>query len=141
MTNMVGGTSSFYLTALVRTAHRKRPAERNFDRRLLTVTAAAILLGSAGTAQSGPCTTQIEQLEQQIGGDVTGPNTGPTAAQSLGAQLHHQPTPSSVGEAEHVANTDGDAAIDRAKKADAAGDPTGCNQALVEARRLYDVKD
>jgi hypothetical protein len=45
-----------------------------------------------------------------------------------------------VGQAAHVANKDGDAAIERAKKADAAGDAAGCNQALVEARRLYDIQ-
>jgi hypothetical protein len=57
----------------------------------------------------------------------------------VGAQLHHQPTPGSVGQAAHVANTEGDAAIERAKKADAEGDATGCNQALVEARRVYSI--
>jgi hypothetical protein len=108
-------------------------------RRLLVFTATAILCGT-GAAQSGPCTPQIAQLEQQIAGDRPGPSSGPTATQSVGAQLHHQPTPNSVGQAEHVANADGDLAIERAKKADAAGDATGCDQALVEARRLYDVK-
>jgi hypothetical protein len=98
----------------------------------------AILFCSGG-AQSGPCTAQIEQLEHQLAGDVLGPNSGPTGGQTVGAQLHHQPTPSSVGQAAHVANADGDLAIDRAKKADAAGDAEGCNQALVEARRLYDI--
>jgi hypothetical protein len=107
---------------------------------LLAFTAAAILFCGGGAAQSGPCTQQIVLLEHQIVGDTPGPNSGPTAPQTVGAQLHHQPTPNSVGLAEHVANQDGDAAIERAKQADAADDATGCSEALVEARRLYDIK-
>jgi hypothetical protein len=42
-----------------------------------------------------------------------------------------------VGQAEHVANKDVDAAIERARKADEANDATGCNAELTEARRLY----
>jgi hypothetical protein len=103
-------------------------------------TTAAILICGIGAAYSGPCTADIGQLEHQIAGDIPGPNSGPTTTQSVGAQLHHQPTPGSVGAAAHVANKDGDAAIERAKKADAAGDAPGCNQALAEARRLYDIQ-
>lgn len=115
-------------------------------------TTAAILFCGVGAAHSGPCTADIGQLETQIAGDspspnsrpspnsAPSPNSGPTTTQSVGAQLHHPPTPGSVGQAAHVANKDGDAAIERAKKADAAGDAAGCNQALVEARRLYDIQ-
>jgi hypothetical protein len=46
-----------------------------------------------------------------------------------------------VVQAEHVANKDGDAAIERARKADSAGGAASCNQALIEARRLYLIKD
>jgi hypothetical protein len=109
-------------------------------------TAAAILLCSYDGAQSGPCTADIDQFEHQIAGggpnpdSAPSPNSGPTAMQSVDAQLHHQPTPGSVGQAAHVANKDGDAAIERARKADAAGDAASCDQALAEARRLYDVQ-
>jgi hypothetical protein len=116
-------------------------AARDTTRRgLLAFTAAAILFCGIGTAHSGPCTADINKFEHQIAGDVPGPDSGPTASQSVGAQLHHQPTPGSVGQAAHVANKDGDAAIERAKTADAAGDAAACNQALTEARRLYDVQ-
>jgi hypothetical protein len=135
----VAETSGFFRRTIVRTACGERSIEQNSRHRLLAIAAAVILFGGAGTARSGPCTMQIEQLEQQIGTDVPGPDSGPTAPQSLGAQLHHQPTPGSVGHAEHVANQDGDLAIDRAKKADADGDAASCDQALVEARRLYNV--
>jgi hypothetical protein len=140
VTSTVGGTSSIFRKALVPAAYCKRPAERNFNRRLLAVTAAAILFGGACTARSGPCTGQIEQIEHQIGSDVAGPTFGLTAPQSVDAQLHHQPTPSSVEQAEHVANTDGDVAINRAIRADAAGDGTRCSQDLGAARRFYNIK-
>lgn len=99
----------------------------------------AALFMSAGTAYSGPCTAQIAAFDQQINGTAPGPDSGATATQSVGAQLHHQPTPGAVEHAEHVANKEGDAALDRARKADAAGNADACNAALVEARRLYDV--
>jgi hypothetical protein len=108
---------------------------------LLIFTMSAILLCSSAAAHSGPCTAQIAQLEHQIAGDLPGPESGPTAPQTVGAQLHRQPTPGSVGQAEHVANKDGDAAIERAKKADVAGNAAECNQALVEARRLYEINN
>ena len=116
-------------------------ASRSFRRAMVRgFTAAAILVCGIGAAQSGPCTADIGKLEHQIaGGDGPAPNSGPTSTQSVGAQLHHQPTPGSVGQAAHAANKDGDAAIERARKADAAGNAADCNQALVEARRLYDI--
>jgi hypothetical protein len=46
-----------------------------------------------------------------------------------------------VGQAQHVANKDADAALERAKTADEANDVANCNAALVEARRLYDIKE
>ncbi len=140
MTGTVGATSSCFLAPLARPAHFKRSTQRRFNHRLLAVTGTAILLGSAGVAQSGPCTVQIEQIEHQIGSDIAGPTFGLTAPQSVDAQLHHQPTASSLERAEHVANTDGDVAIDRAARADAAGNGTRCSQDLIAARRFYNIK-
>jgi hypothetical protein len=99
---------------------------------LLIASAAAFLLCSNVTALSGPCTTQIRQLERQVASASPSSLTAaPAADQSLDAQLHHQPTPSTVGQAENIANKDGDAAIERAKKADAANDAAGCNGHLL----------
>ncbi|MFZ3357192.1 MAG: hypothetical protein WCA56_18875 [Xanthobacteraceae bacterium] len=108
-------------------------------RGLFVLTAAVALLAGAGVAHSGPCTAQIAAVQAQIGATLPGPKSGPTFSQTLGAQLHHQPTPQDVQHAEHVANKDGDAAIARARKADDAGDAAGCNAALNEAKRLYDI--
>jgi hypothetical protein len=101
--------------------------------------ASAIMLGGVGAAHSGPCTTQIAALEQQINTTPPGPESGPSAPQTLGAQLHHQPTPGSVDRGEHLANKDGDVALDRARKADERGDAKICNDALDQARRLYGI--
>jgi hypothetical protein len=107
---------------------------------LLVFTTSAALLGGAGAAYSGPCTAQIAHLEQQINLAAAGPAGGPTAPQSLGAQLHHQPTPRDVRHAEEVANTAADAALERARQADAAGNADDCNEALRQARRLYGIE-
>jgi hypothetical protein len=100
----------------------------------------AVMLANPGAAYSGPCTAQIAQLERQIRVTTPGPESGPMAPQSVGAQLHHQPTPGAVAHAEHTANKDADAALERARKADAANDAALCQAALIEARRLYDIK-
>jgi uncharacterized iron-regulated membrane protein len=97
------------------------------------------LVAGTGLAHSGPCTAQIAQLEQQISAMPPGPQTGPTAPQTLGAQLHFQPTPEDVAHAQRVANKDGDAAVARAKAADAAGDAAGCKAALAQAKDLYAI--
>jgi hypothetical protein len=100
----------------------------------------ALLIGNA-TALGGPCSAQIEQLRRQIAEGGPAAPSEPTAAQSTDAQLHHQPTPNSVGQAQHVANEDADAALERAKRADAANDAASCSAAVSEARRLYDLKE
>jgi hypothetical protein len=109
------------------------------QRRLIGVICAASAVMLSGAAHSGPCTTQIGALEQQINAAPPGPESGPSAPQTLGAQLHHQPTPGSVDRGEHLANKDGDVALDRARKADERGDAKICNDALDEARRLYGI--
>jgi hypothetical protein len=109
------------------------------NRLALSIIAGAAFIGGANAAHAGPCTTQIAAIEQQIKRTPPGPETGPTAPQSVDAQLHHQPTPGDVSHAEHVANKDADGALDRARTADAAGDAAGCNAAVDEAKRLYDI--
>ena len=75
-----------------------------------------------------------------IGGAVSG-QTGPSAPQqSVGAQLHRQPTPGSVQSAEGVSTRDADDALASAKQADAAGKGADCNAALEKARDLYGIR-
>jgi hypothetical protein len=106
-------------------------------RSLVVVTAAFVLVGAG--AQAGPCSTQIAQLQKQIGRSAEGPDNGPSAPQSLGAQLHHQPTPGAVQNAENRADADAAAAFESARRADAAGDADACRKALDQTRRLYGI--
>jgi hypothetical protein len=99
--------------------------------------ATVCLVGATVSAQAGPCTKQIIQVENQIRRAARAPVSGPTATQTVGAQLHHQPTPGSVENAEAKARADGRLALDRARQADAAGDANACARALDEARALY----
>jgi hypothetical protein len=114
------------------------------DRSRIVTFAALALMGGSAACNAGPCTSQIAQLEQQIHREqATSPPGGPgdpSAPQSVGAQLHHQPTPGSVERAEHQAIADGDAALERARKADAMGDASACAKALAIAKDIYGVK-
>jgi hypothetical protein len=107
------------------------------DRSRIVVLAAAALLVGADAGYAGPCTTQIAQLEQQV--DRPGPDTGPTATQTVDAQLHHQPTPGTVRKATSQADADAAAALQRARQADADGNASACSKALDEARLLYGI--
>jgi hypothetical protein len=104
---------------------------------LLIATTAATLLCGSGTAHSGPCTSQIEELERQIGHVSSSAKNGPSAPQSIEAQLHHQPTPETVRNAERKANADAAAALQRARQADTDDNPAACAKALNEAKRHW----
>jgi hypothetical protein len=108
------------------------------------VTFAAIaLMGGSAVSHAGPCATQISQVEQQIRRAQAASASGagePSAPQSVGAQLHHQPTPQSVNTAEMRAKADSSAALERARKADADGDTSACAKALSEAKALYGIQ-
>ncbi len=108
-------------------------------RGLFFCTMSAALLAGTGVAFSGPCTAEIAALEQQIKTLPPGPKTGPTFSQTLGAQLHRQPTPEDVEHAQQVGRKEADAALQAAKEADAAGNASACSAALEKARRLYDI--
>jgi hypothetical protein len=114
------------------------------DRSRLLVLITLGVIGGGVAAQAGPCANQISQVEHAIrnaqakaGGVGAGE---PSAAQSVDAQLHHQPTPNSVQGAERMAIADGDAALERARKADAIGDAAACTRALAEAKAIYGVE-
>jgi hypothetical protein len=85
-------------------------------------------------ALAGPCSLDIAAFEQAINID---PGAGPSGAQSVGAQLHHQPTPASVSSAQRQARTGFKDALARAKRFDALGDGDKCSAALEEAKLIY----
>jgi acyl CoA:acetate/3-ketoacid CoA transferase alpha subunit len=115
------------------------------DRSRIVTFAVVAFIGGSAACHAGPCTTQIEQVEQAIrqaraSAPAGGGPGDASAPQSVGAQLHHQPTPSSVAQAERVANADGDAALARARKADQEGNAAACAKALTETRDLYGLQ-
>jgi hypothetical protein len=107
---------------------------------LLIATTATTLLCGSGAAHSGPCTSQIEQLERQIGHASSSAKSSPTAPQSIEAQLHHQPTPETVRNAERKANADAAAVLQRARQADTDDNPAACAKALDEAKRYWFIR-
>ena len=104
------------------------------DGRALLGATVALCLSVTGTL-AGPCTAQIAELEQRVSSAPASPQNMPSAPQSVGAQLHRQPTPNTVQSAAGRANAD--SALERARKADAENDADACNAALDEARSLY----
>jgi hypothetical protein len=106
--------------------------------------AAVLVIGAAlglpaAPAHAGPCTEKIAQFENAVRQSAENPSAGPTAPQSVGAQLGHQPTPSSVKQADVKAQTTFDAALTRAKTLDAQG-KRKCVQALARAKRLFSLQ-
>ncbi len=105
---------------------------------------AAGLLLSALPAQAGPCSKDIVSMQARIDAHLgRAAAAGPSGSQSVGAQLHRQPTPNSIANAERqlgdlspatIVKVNG--AMNRAQKADTAGDESGCRQALEEVARL-----
>lgn len=63
--------------------------------RFLLLNAAALAL-SMSSSHAGPCAPEIERMRAGIGAWIA---SGPSAPQSVGAMLHHQPTPGSVAAA------------------------------------------
>jgi hypothetical protein len=107
--------------------------------RALGGTLVALLL-SAGHGLAGPCTAEIAQAQAAVDAWIEAiAGAGPTGSQSVGAQLHRQPTPGSMAQAESrlgegSAGERAVAALARARQADEAGDLAGCRQALAETR-------
>jgi len=107
------------------------------ERSRIAVLAAAAFACVTAPARAGPCTAQIAEVENYIARVMASPVSGPSGPQSVGAQLHRQPTPRSVEGAEAKARAAAEAVLDRARKADAAGDAAACAKAIEEAKQLY----
>jgi hypothetical protein len=68
------------------------------------------------------------------------PAAGPTAPQSIGAQLGRQPTPETVQRAEEGAQSRFAAILARAKALDTEGKTTKCTQAVTEAKLMLGLE-
>lgn len=95
---------------------------------LLTVLASIL---TTAPAHAGPCEGDIARIKE-----VAQRSSGPTAPQSIGAQLSRQPTPDSVRRAQDQAQSTLAAIVARAEAADAEGNRAACMQAVGEAKRL-----
>ena len=110
-------------------------------RQLLVISPFALSLLTL-PCQAGPCSKDIERIQVLIDTKLNAvAAAGPSAEQSSEAQMHRQPTPRSMAEAESklgelspstIAKVR--AAMVRAHNADIAGDADGCNKALAEVR-------
>jgi hypothetical protein len=105
---------------------------------VLAVAALALGLGAA-SAQAGPCSSEIAWFEQAVRQSAGNPSAGPMAPQTIGAQLGEQPTPASIRRAQRQARATFNATMARARRLDARGDGSGCNQALTAAKRMYNL--
>lgn len=114
----------------------------SYGARHVCVMSIAALCLLAIPAEAGPCTKDIESMRLRINSWLAKVAASePAKRQSLGAQIHRQPTPRSIAEAVNVppgkiANVRD--AMDRADKADSAGDKAACEKALAEIPPLLD---
>lgn len=99
----------------------------------------AALLSSLGAASAGPCTAQISQVEHEMQAAKGNPFAGPSAPQTIEAQLSRQPTAATVQRAAQKAVAMADAALQSARKADTDGDLAACEQALTRLKNLYGI--
>ena len=106
--------------------------------------AAALVLWTAA-CQAGPCAERIYRDDIALGKKLDAAAArGRGAAQSTFATTHHQPTPSSLAQAEaavgDISEADAKAASEamvEAKKADDAGDKAACEKALADFDRIF----
>ncbi|MFZ2156308.1 MAG: hypothetical protein WAV72_09340 [Bradyrhizobium sp.] len=123
---------------------RKVVANRRGLGRYVTASVFGAIVLTTDSALAGPCATAIAQIEAALD-DLTLSRNASAAHQSLRAQLHRQPTPSSIarGQEQAVADEQRDrAALERARAADAKNDETACMKALPEREHLrYLSKD
>jgi hypothetical protein len=83
---------------------------------------------------ASPCGDEIARLENTLSQAKNDPAIGPTAPQSVDAQLGYQPTPDSVKRAEADARGRFATILDRAKAFDAEGKAAECMQAVAAAK-------
>ena len=109
----------------------------------MKVTAALVIAGlllSTASVHAGPCSNAIAQFETAVRQSANKPDAGPTARQTIDAQLDRQPTPGSVARADARAQTTFEASLARAKRFDARGNRAGCTRALAAAKRMYNLQ-
>jgi hypothetical protein len=98
----------------------------------------AILGMDVAAAHAGICTRQVNQFEMTMRQSPMGADGGPTAPETIGAQLGHQPTPASVEAAETSAQSRLAHLLANAKALDARGKHAACMHALNDAKMMFE---
>ena len=114
-------------------------------RQLLAISTSAFFLFT-WPCQAGPCSKDIDRMQARIDAKLAAlAAAGPREKQTVGAQLHRQPTPQSIAEAESKVGKLSPGTIDRiesamarARTADRAGDKSVCESALAEVQQTLD---
>jgi hypothetical protein len=96
----------------------------------------AIVGLDTASAHTETCGEEIARVEALLDQSMGDPSAKPTIAQSVDAQLHHQPTRESVRRADENAHSMFAAILARAKMLNANGKTTECIQSVAEAKRL-----
>jgi hypothetical protein len=94
----------------------------------------------AAAAQTGLCTQEINQFEAAVRQSSLDPGAGPTATETTGAKLGHQPTPASVEAAETGAQSRFASLLASARALDAGGKHAACMRTLTEAELTFDQR-
>ena len=102
----------------------------------LGVLVAASVVLSAQQAWASPCGEQIAALERTIQAEKTKDQQVLPGPESLGAKLHHQPTPASVDQAKQNAHSDVLELLAKAKDLNAKGESAQCRQIVADLRSL-----
>ena len=106
-------------------------------RRLLPILMLVLAAAQPTIASAESCSKQIQRLQQADRLTRFDPDAGPSASQSIGAQLGHQPTPSSIARGEAMAQSRFRSELARAKTLNRAGDVAGCKLVLARARDAF----
>jgi hypothetical protein len=104
---------------------------------------AVVILSGSGAAFAGPCATAVDHMQNKVDAFLSArAAAGPTAQQSVGATLRHQPTPESIAAAEAKLGDLSPETVEaialnmtRARQADDSGDAAACEAALSEVER------
>jgi hypothetical protein len=105
----------------------------------IVVVASVVSILNISMASAGVCSVEIARFQKALPRDENGdPTFVGTAPQSIGAQLEHQPTPTSVERAKKEARSQIFKILAQSQALDSQGRPGECRDAIARARiRLH----
>ena len=102
--------------------------------------ACVVLATTVDIAHARSCEAEIERLQSEAANSSVRTISGPTAPQSVAAQLGHQPTPASVARAQQEAQSRLAETLARARILGSEGKSAECMQAVANARQMLEPK-